>query len=88
MTNQTQTHTATRRAYAAWNGYASETSIGFGNTWSAYVFDSAAQRDAWLSAQTDMASMKCTRARALKHTHREGDDQFLYNPITDEFIVF
>ena len=88
MTNQTQTHTATRRAYAAWNGYASETSTGFGNTWSAYVFDSAAQRDAWLATRTDMASMKCTRARALKHTHREGDDQFLYNPITDEFIVF
>jgi len=35
-----------------------------------------------------MASMKCTRARALKHTHREADDRVLYNPITEEFIVF
>jgi len=86
MTNQT--HTATRRAYAACNAYASETSTGFINTWGAYAFDSAAQRDAWLAAQTDMASMKCTRARALKHADRNGDDRVLYNPITEEFIVF
>ena len=42
--------------FAATNSYSSETSIGFANTWSVYVFDSKAKRDQYVSQATDIST--------------------------------
>jgi hypothetical protein len=79
----------TRKAYALWNSYASETDVGFQNTWSACVFDDRSQRDEWLDQQRDMASRRCTRRDALKHAVSEyrGDGRrYLQNPVTDALV--
>lgn len=87
------TKATTNKAYALWNSYASETDTGFANTWSAYVFDSVAQRDAWLETRTDMASRACTRAQAVQYLYNpygnytRGFDGYLFNPVTDENVL-
>ena len=81
------------KAYALWNSYASETDVGFSNTWSAYVFDSAEQREAWLAKQRDMASRACTREEALVYLYSpygivsRNYDAYLFNPVTDRDVV-
>jgi hypothetical protein len=47
--------------YAATNLYASETSIGFANTWIVRVFDSRSSRDAYVDAARDMATRAITK---------------------------
>jgi hypothetical protein len=42
--------------YAATNLYASETSIGFANTWIVRVFETRSSRDAYVDAARDMAT--------------------------------
>lgn len=50
------------RFYAAVNSYATETSIGFANTWSVLVFDSKSNRDTYVRSATDLATRAITRA--------------------------
>lgn len=82
-----------RKAYALWNSYASDTDVGFSNTWSAYTFDDSLQRDAWLAKRADMASRACTRAEASKYLyHPRGDSVskeggYLLNPVTDVDVL-
>lgn len=42
--------------YAAGNSYASDTSVGFCNTWSAIGFPSRKARDAYVAKATDLAT--------------------------------
>ena len=61
--------------YAATNTYASETSIGFGNTWIVLAFETRAARDAYVAAATDRATRAITRREIPEYARRDGDFQ-------------
>lgn len=50
-----------RKFYAATNDYASETSIGFANTWRILAFESRKSRDEFVKSATDLAAQAISR---------------------------
>lgn len=57
--------------FAAINTHASETSIGFANTWGVLAFETKKARDAYVDASTDMATRAITRSEIGKYC--QGD---------------
>jgi hypothetical protein len=53
--------------YSAGNCYATETDIGFANTWYIYAFDSKANRDAYVESAADRATRAVKRAEIGKY---------------------
>lgn len=53
--------------YAAVNNYASETSIGFANTWGVIAFESRAARDAYVAKATDLATRPILRSEIRRY---------------------
>ncbi len=57
--------------YAAINSYASETDIGFANTWGVLAFSTRAARDAYVESAIDLATRAITRREISNYTSRQ-----------------
>jgi len=53
--------------YAATNSYASATSVGFANTWSAIGFATRQMRDAYVARATDLATKSILASELRKY---------------------
>lgn len=58
--------------YAAVNSRASETSVGFANTWGVLGFATKAMRDAYVQRSTDMATRSITSKEVGKYDAKLG----------------
>lgn len=58
--------------YAAINSYATETSIGFANTWSVIGFEVKAMRDRYVKNATDLATRVCKVSDFGKYNAKIG----------------
>ena len=78
--------------YAAINSYATDTSVGFCNTWSAIGFATKAARDAYVHCATDLAT-KAILASELRQygekpgqvSHYTADGEFMAHMQRGEF---
>ena len=59
--------------YAAVNSYATETSIGFANTWGVLGFATKAMRDAYVKRATDLATKPITSRELRDYDARTGE---------------
>jgi hypothetical protein len=53
--------------YAATNVYASDVSVGGGNTWEVHVFDSRKSRDAFVESRTDLATRAIKKSEVTQY---------------------
>ena len=53
--------------YAATNDYASETSIGFCNTWNVWAFSTKVARDVFVGSRSDLATRAITKQEIGKY---------------------
>jgi hypothetical protein len=67
--------------YAATNSYATNTSIGFSNTWNVHVFATRIARDNFVRKATDVATRAITRKDISKYLERKP------RPFTSEAYV-
>ena len=58
--------------YAAINSYATDTSVGFCNTWSAIGFATRATRDAYVHCATDMATRAILASELRSYGEKPG----------------
>jgi hypothetical protein len=63
--------------YAATNSYATETSIGFVNTWSVVGFEAKAMRDKFVKDATDLATRVCKVSEFGKYNAKRGQLDFI-----------
>lgn len=68
--------------YVAINQYASETSMGFANTWQVAGFATKLERDQYVNKATDLA----TKAIKAKEVNRYGGLQIMYDRNGDRYI--
>ena len=59
------------RFFAAVNGYASETDIGFANTWGVLAFDSRKARDAFVDNDMHLATRAIARSEIARYIDRQ-----------------
>lgn len=59
--------------YAAINTHATETSIGFANTWGVIGFSTKAMRDAYVQRATDQATQAITAKEVAKYDAKIGE---------------
>jgi len=67
--------------YAATNSYATESSIGFSNTWGAIAFESKSTRDDFVKSSTDLATRAITKKEVPGFITRKP------RPFTEESYV-
>ncbi len=80
--------------YAAINSYATDTSVGFSNTWSAIGFATKETRDAYVHCATDLAT-KAILASELRQygekpgqvSHYTADGTFMQHVQRGEFFA-
>ena len=70
--------------YAAVNSHATETSIGFANTWSVLGFATKGMRDAYVERATDMATRAITAKEVGKYNAKIG--QISYYDVAGDLI--
>lgn len=58
--------------YAAINSYATETSVGFANTWSVIGFESKTMRDKFVKDAADLATRVCKVSEFGKYNAKRG----------------
>jgi hypothetical protein len=59
--------------YAAFNSHATETSIGFANTWGVIGFATKAMRDAYVKRTNDLATKAITAKEVGKYDAKTGE---------------
>jgi hypothetical protein len=57
--------------YAAINTYATETDMGFSNTWGVLAFETRAARDAYIDSADDLATRAITRRAVTQYVSRK-----------------
>lgn len=68
--------------YAAVNSYATETSIGFANTWGVLGFATKSMRDAYVDCATDLATKAITSKDLGKYDAKLGQISY-YDAVGD-----